>query len=231
MQNGTTYKQKSVYSELIQLHFDYSEIKNSKVYGFVIPPLWVLSKIVYKSRCHGKENVPAEGKLIIACNHVAFSDPALIVANCPRNVHYMAKSELFENPALAKLFSLMNAFPVKRATSDRRALRYAKEILDNGGALGIFPEGRRVRGGVRPTEGRSGIGYLARVTGADVLPCCIYKKEKTIRSVAVVRFGKVIKNSELGFDGDDKSAEMKRATALIMNRINDLWEEERCNWR
>ncbi len=210
------------------MHFDYSQVKDSKLYGFVVPPLWVLSKIVYKSHCSGKENIPSEGKLIIACNHVAFSDPALIVANCPRRVHYMAKSDLFENPVLAKLFAQMNAFPVRRATSDRKALRYAKEILDGGGVLGIFPEGRRVRGGVRPQEGRSGIGYLARVTGADVLPCCIYKKEKPFRSLARVRFGTVIKNSEMGFEGNDKSAEMKRATVLIMNRINELWEEERC---
>lgn len=210
------------------MYFDYSKIKDHKVYPFVVPPLWVLSRIVYESRCYGRENVPKEGKLIIACNHVAFSDPTLIVANCPRKVHYMAKSDLFENPFVSVILRNMNAFPVRRWKSDRKALRYAKEVLDRGWALGIFPEGKRVRGGVPPTEARTGIGYLARVTGADVLPCCIYKVQRPVHSKAIVRFGTVIKNSELGFVGEDKSAEMKRASELIMNRIKELWEEERC---
>lgn len=210
------------------MYFDYSQIKEHKLYPLLVPPLRVLSRIVYESRCYGRENVPEEGRLIIACNHVAFSDPALIVANCPRKVHYMAKSELFENPLLAKLFKNMNAFPVKRATSDRNAIRYAREILDKGWVLGIFPEGRRVRGGVPPTQGRTGIGYLARITGADILPCCIYKVERPFRSKAIVRFGKVIKNSDLGFEGKDKSKEMKEASALIMKKIKELWEEESC---
>lgn len=210
------------------MYFDYSEIKDHKIYPFVVPPLWVLSRIVYESRCVGKENIPKTGKLIIACNHVAFSDPALIVANCPRKVYYMAKSDLFENPFVSVILRNMNAFPVKRWTSDRNALRYAKEVLDRGWALGIFPEGRRVRGGVPPTEARTGVGYLARVTGADVLPCCIYKEQRIIRSKAIVRFGTVIRNSELGFKGEDKSAEMKKASEIIMERIKELWEEERC---
>lgn len=210
------------------MYFDYSKIKDHKIYPFVVPPLWLLSRIVYESRCYGRENVPKEGKLIIACNHVAFSDPALIVANCPRKVFYMAKSDLFQNPFSAVILRNMNAFPVKRWKSDRKALRYAKEVLDRGWALGIFPEGRRVRGGVPPTEARTGIGYLARVTGADVLPCCIYKVQRPIHSKAIVRFGTVIKNSELGFVGEDKSAEMKRASELIMNKIKELWEEEKC---
>ena len=208
--------------------FDYSQIKDHKLYRFVVPPLWVLSRIVYESECYGRENVPSEGKLIIACNHVAFSDPALIVANCPRTVHYMAKSELFENPAYAFLFRNMNAFPVKRCSSDRKALRYAIEILEKGWVLGIFPEGRRIGADKAPTDARTGIGYIARISGADILPCCIYKKNRVIRSKATVRFGKVIRNSELGFEGKDKSNEMKLASEMIMNKIKELWEEERC---
>lgn len=210
------------------MKFDYSKIKKHKLYPVLVPHLWVLSRIVYESDCYGKENVPLNGSLIIACNHVAFSDPALIVANCPRTVHFMGKSDLFENPALALLLRNMNAFPVRRWTSDRQALRYAKQVLDNGWVLGIFPEGRRVRGGVPPTEARAGIGYLARVTGADVLPCCIYKEQRKVRSKAIVRFGEVIKNSELGFKGEDKSAETRIASAIVMDKIKQLWEEEKC---
>lgn len=210
------------------MYFDYSEIKNHKLYHLVVPLLRMLSGIVYKSRCYGRENVPATGKLIIACNHVSFSDPALIIVNCPRTVHYMAKSELFMTRGYAFAFTNMNAFPVRRCSSDRKALRFAKEILDRGWALGIFPEGRRIGADREPTDARSGIGYLARISGADVLPCCIYKRDRIIRSRVVVRFGRLIKNSELGFEGNDKSLETKRASDIIMKRIKELWEEERC---
>ncbi len=209
------------------MYFDYSKPpKNHKIYPFVKPPLWLASHIVYEYRCRGRENIPETGSLIIACNHVAFSDPALIVANCPRKIHYMAKSDLFENPLSAVVLRNMNAFPVKRWTSDRKALRYAKEVLDRGWVLGIFPEGRRVRGGLPPVEARTGVGYLAKMTGADILPCCIYKKHKKFRSDITIVFGTVIKNSDLRFKGINKSEEMKNASNIIMDRIKELWQAE-----
>jgi 1-acyl-sn-glycerol-3-phosphate acyltransferase len=189
------------------------------------PFIKVLSHIVYSSKCIGRENVPLEGKLIIACNHVAFSDPALIVVNCPRKIHYMAKSDLFENRVFAAVLKKMNAFPVKRWTSDRNALRYAVRILESGGTLGIFPEGRRVRGGAQPVEARKGIGYIARKTGADVIPCCIYKIKKRYRSELTIVFGTVIKNSELFSEGEiiSSSDSAKFASSIIMDRIKELW--------
>lgn len=210
------------------MQFDYSQVKAHKLYPFVKPVLYALSHIVYDASCTGRENVPSEGKLIIACNHVAFSDPALIVANCPRTLHYMAKSELFEKPLFSFIFTSMNAFPVRRCSSDRKALRYATEILKRDWVLGIFPEGRRIGADRPPTQARNGIGYLAGLSGADVLPCCIYKKNRRIRSKVIIRFGRVIRNSELGFEGKNRSFEIKRASEIIMNRITELWEEESC---
>ncbi|MBR5826945.1 MAG: 1-acyl-sn-glycerol-3-phosphate acyltransferase [Clostridia bacterium] len=207
------------------MEFDYTSVNNSFVYNLVKLPLWIASHITYKYRCKGRKNIPSEGRLIIACNHVAFSDPALIVVNCPRKIHYMAKSDLFENPAFALLLTKMNAFPVKRWTADRNALKYAIKVLESEGVLGIFPEGRRVRGGVQPVEARKGIGYIAKKTGADVLPCCIYKIKKRYRSELVLVFGTVIKNSEL-FSADEKSTSSdsaKAASSIIMDRIKELW--------
>ena len=210
------------------MYFDYSvHPKAHLLYPVLKLPLLAASHAVYKYRVKGRKNVPEKGSLIIACNHVAFSDPALIVANCPRTVHYMAKSDLFENPLFASLLRNMNAFPVRRWSSDRNALRYARKVLDGGGVLGIFPEGRRVRGGLQPVEARKGIGYLARMTGADVLPCCIYKINKRYRSELTLVFGTVIKNTELGFGGAGYSEEAARASETIMNRIRELWNQEK----
>ena len=211
------------------MYFDYSSVSEHKTYILVKPVLKILSHIVYSSKCIGRENVPKEGKLIIACNHIGTPDPGFIVANCPRRIHYMAKSELFRRKDLSKLFSLMNAFPVVRCSADRKALRYALDVLGKDWALGIFPEGRRVRNSesVSPVDGLSGVGYLARLSGADVLPCCLYREPegRCFRPKVIVIFGKVIKNKDLGFEGINKSKETKNASKIIMDEIKALWNE------
>jgi len=211
------------------LYFDYSTLKEHNTYTIVKPVLTALSHIVYSTRCIGKENVPKTGKLIIACNHIGTPDPGFIVANCPRKVHYMAKSELFEKKPLSKLFTLMNAFPVVRCSADRKALRFALEILKQDWVLGIFPEGRRVRNSesFSPVDGLGGVGYLARLSGADVPPCCLYREPdgRVLRPKVVVIFGHVIKNSDLGFHGENRSAETKQAAKIIMDEIKFLWDE------
>ena len=206
------------------MDFDYESINISFVYNLMKLPLWIASHIVYRYRCKGRKNIPSSGSLIIACNHVAFSDPALIVVNCPRKIYYMAKSDLFENRALAVLLKKMNAFPVRRWTADRKAIRYAVKVLRNGAVLGIFPEGRRVRGGIEPVEARKGVGYIARISGADVLPCCIFKIEKRIRSEIVLVFGETIKNKDL-FSSEEQSSSdsAELASSIIMDRIKELW--------
>lgn len=206
------------------MNFDYNRSYRGILYPVIKPPLLLLSHGVYKYRCVGKENVPKRGPLIIACNHVAFSDPALIVANCPRKVNFMAKSDLFENPVFSLVLREMKAFPVVRWKPDRRALRYACDILSQGGAVGIFPEGRRVRGEKEPVDARNGIGFLASVSGADVLPCCIYKFKECRRSELTLAFGTVIKNEQLFSDGARTSQKVRDASETIMNRIKELWK-------
>lgn len=214
------------------MYFDYSDgVKNHKIYYLGKALANVLSYLVYtRMNVKGKENIPCEGGLIIASNHIAFSDPAVIVAHCPRTVHFMAKSELFEDPLKAVFMRNMNAFPVIRNHSDRNALRYAKSIIDKGQVLGIFPEGQRVRRS-SPTSGKSGVAYLARVTGADVLPVCIYRSpdDDGIRHSLMLIYGKVIKNSSLGFKGKNRGEELSAAAEIIMDAIRKLWEEENEN--
>ena len=209
------------------MYFEYSSLIEHKTYAVVRPVLRFLSHIVYSTRCYGRKNAVSDGKLIVACNHIGTPDPGFIVAYCPRSVHYMAKSELFERRSLSYIFTLMNAFPVVRCSADRKALRYALEILKRDWALGIFPEGRRVRSteSVSPTDGLGGVGYLALLSGADVLPCCLYRKpdSRRFRPEVKVIFGKIIKNSELVFNGTSKSEKAKTATEIIMNRIKTLW--------
>lgn len=213
------------------MHFDYSKNNDRNFYKIAIPLIKAYAAAHFSISCKGQENIPEQkGKLIIACNHISFADPAVIVSYFPYSVHFMAKSELFENPFTAFIMSNLNAFPVRRGLNDKAALKYACKILSEDKILGIFPEGRRVRSAV-PEKAKRGVAFIARYTGADVLPVSLYldPKEDVMRPRITLRFGRVLKNSEL-FKGDcDKSRELEKAADYIMNTIEKLWEKKHGN--
>lgn len=205
------------------MRFDYNRKYNTFLYFALRPLTAILCRMVYDFRCIGRENIPVGHKLIVASNHKAFSDPAIIMGSFKDKIYFMAKSELFQNKMLSFLFRHLGAFPVKRNTADRKALRYALSILKENGTVGIFPEGRRVRDENEPEDFKNGVSFLAYYSKADVLPCCIYKKKKLLRSRVILIFGKVIRNEELFPDGKRTSECIQTASDTIVTRIKELW--------
>ena len=117
----------------------------------------------------GAENIPEEGPVIVASNHAANIDPPYLSQIMDRQLHMMAKEELFKVPVLGRYIRALAAFPVKRGTADRAALREAVERLKQGHVLGIFPEGTRSPDGtLGPAE--KGFALIARQTGAPIVP-------------------------------------------------------------
>lgn len=204
------------------MYFDYEKKDDRSFYKVAVPFIKAFANAHFKLSCIGKENIPKEkGRLIVACNHISFADPAVIISHFPYSIHFIAKSELFENPITAFFVTNLNAFPVRRGLSDRSAVKYACDILNQDKILGIFPEGRRVRSAV-PEKAKRGVAFIARRTGADVLPTCIYMdpKEDVFRQHITLRFGRVLKNAELFGDGQS----LDEAAECIMNNIEKLWE-------
>lgn len=126
---------------------------------------------------HGRENVPKSGAVIIAPNHVSMFDPPLVGCATPRLVTTMGKAELFDKKTfglkiLGFIIQHMGTFPVKRGRSDRRAMRRAMQVLKDGGALVIFPEGTRTKTGeLGPPE--LGMALLAHSTKTPIVPAFI----------------------------------------------------------
>ncbi len=209
------------------MKFDFSVLKEPKLYDLMMPVAKAVLKVMYDINCSGTENVPESGGFIIASNHIHFFDPVMIAVNCPRTCHFMAKSDLFSKPIFGSFLKAMNAFPVKRGTSDKNALSFAKKLIDNGWVLGIFPEGTRSKSFI-PQKAKNGCAYVAKRTGADVLPVSIYRTpgKKSIRPKITLRFGELIQNEVFGFSDEYQSSQIRAAAEYIMKKISELWSLE-----
>jgi 1-acyl-sn-glycerol-3-phosphate acyltransferase len=135
--------------------------------------IWAYIRLFHSFKCFGVEKVPLKGRIIIVGNHGSFIDPGLIAFSVKRPMFYMAKAELFKNPALAFLMRLINSFPVKRTGADRAAMNHAMRLLNEDKGLCLFPEGTRTLDG-KLGEFKSGAAYLALVTGTDIIPAALF---------------------------------------------------------
>jgi len=139
-----------------------------RLYPFAKGLLSILLKIK-GYRIKGLENLPSEGPVIVACNHLSLWDPIIVGCTMNRPVYFMAKEELFELPVLGKLLPELGAFPVKRGQGDIGAIRKSIAVLKEGKVLGIFPEGTRSKSG-ELQEALSGIALIMEKSKAPVLP-------------------------------------------------------------
>lgn len=182
-----------------------------------------LARLIWRFRGLGGERIPASGPVVIACNHVSNWDPILVALGCRREVHFLAKEELFHNQFLGRLIRAYNALPLRRGTVDRRALRLAGGVLEEGGALVMFPEGTRSRDG-SIGSGRPGVGYLACTSRAPVVPAYITGSQAlgraflTRRPVSVA-YGEPIESGEL--QGRQSHLELTRRVMEAMGRLKE----------
>lgn len=130
---------------------------------------WAFFKPYTRLVVTGRENVPMNGPLIVAPVHLSNLDPPVTTVSLPRPIAFMAKKELFEVKVFGPLIKSLGAFPVKRGGGDLSAFKLALEILSDGQALLVFPEGSRGDGATMG-EIQSGVALLAKRSGAQVLP-------------------------------------------------------------
>lgn len=153
------------------------------IYALFRAGIRLLARIVLgpRLRIDGMDHVPRTGAVLIVGNHVGTVEPPLTGVFIPRlDVYYMAKSELFRNRLLGWLFRRNHAFPVVRDSADRNALRFALRALHAGHVVLVYPEGTRSWDGrtIQPTH--AGAGFIARHSGAAIVPVASWGSEKVI---------------------------------------------------
>ena len=139
---------------------------------------WVLKilltpvlRLVFRIRSEGTQHVPRRGPAILASNHRSFIDSIFLPLVVRRRVTFVAKAEYFESWKTAWFFRAVGMIPLKRGggSASERALAAAREVLDKGGILGIYPEGTRSPDG-RLYKGHTGAARLARDCDAPIVP-------------------------------------------------------------
>ncbi len=189
----------------------------------------------------GLENVPIDGPFIVASNHLSFLDSVIIQALMPRKVGFFAKAEYFTGTGLKgklmkSFFEGVGSIPVERGeqAASVAALKTLLDILEDGGGVGIYPEGTRSRDGLL-YRGRTGVGWLTLTTGAPVVPVGLEGTEKLqpagSNGVKPQHFSMRV-GEPLYFDklGPDHSLPVRRdATDRIMDAIAALSGQERAS--
>ncbi len=142
------------------------------VYEVVRIALSLMAWILFRVRGVHAERVPATGPVILAPNHFSFLDHFFLGTPLRRKVHFMAKSQLFK-PPLQFVYSHGGVFPVRRGFGDSDAFTTAVAILDRGDTMAMYAEGGRSRSGELSSKPRRGIGRLALLSGAPIVPVAI----------------------------------------------------------
>jgi len=132
-----------------------------------------LFKPVFKFKVIGRENVPKEGPLLLACNHASYLDPVLLATALPRRVNLLARENLFDKAWKRFILLRWKSIPMRREQLDKGVLKTVMGLLKEGEIVGLFPEGTR-----SPDEnllpGKAGVGMLVSFAKLPVLP--VYMK-------------------------------------------------------
>ena len=190
----------------------------------------ILLLLFTRRRVRGRENIPRQGTLIVVANHLSLIDPPLVDSILGRRAAFMAKEELFHSRIAGYIMGGLGAFPVNKGRPDRRALHRAMQVLADGQALVIFPEGMRSKSG-RLGLAFPGAALVALRSGAPLVPIGISGTEgiKGLswlwrRPKITVAIGKTFTlppiSGKLTGDG------LARLTDVIMVRIAELLPPE-----
>ncbi|GAB4536435.1 MAG: lysophospholipid acyltransferase family protein [Anaerolineae bacterium] len=197
--------------------------------------VWVITSALFRAVCRvetdGRSNVPERGPLIIASNHLHLFDPPLVLAALPfREITVLAAEKWAETWPISWLLKSMGAIFVVRGEVDREAIKKCLAVLEQGGILGLAPEGTRSRSGTMQ-RGKPGVAYLATRMDVPILPVGISGQKQIFgewkrlrRPRVLVRIGQPFKLPPV--HGQQKSEQLQEHSDQVMRRIAALVDED-----
>ncbi|MDR3053646.1 MAG: 1-acyl-sn-glycerol-3-phosphate acyltransferase [Coriobacteriales bacterium] len=205
----------------------------------VLKPIGILLfKLAFRYRVVNPElhkNLPSEQGYIVVGNHRSYLDPVFVILTLlPRLPRFIAKEEFFNSGFLAFLAARAGAFPLKRNSADKTAIKRAVKMLKRGELVGIFPEGTRIRFKEQVPVYHEGVALIAHLSGAPVLPVHITGAEKIcpegkrfFRCPSItLRYGEPLSITEEAFASLPKEERFAAFTNEIMARVAALGEPD-----
>lgn len=177
-------------------------------------------RVVFQPVVEGAARMPDSGPVLVCCRHISNWDPPVLGSFMKRPAVFMAKEELFRFAPLGVFLRLLGAFPVRRGTGDRTAVKTALSILEQGRVLLMFPEGHR-RPDSRTIQIERGVGLLAARSRAVILPVVTWGSYRPFGKLRIV-FGDPFTLPARAHGGGREQADA--AVRLIRERMQALLE-------
>lgn len=192
-------------------------MKEPLLYRLVRPIIKIFVKTVFKPTYIGLENIPKEGRVVLAGNHTNNFDCILLISSTKRVIHYLAKDSLTKG-LFGPIFKCMGIIPVNRAIHDKNALKNAIITLKEDKVIGIFPEGtiNRTKDIVMPFK--IGAVKMSKETNSSIVPFVITGKYKLFKKSVTIEFLKPIQI---------KSDNLTEENNKLMNIISTKLAEKR----
>ena len=192
-----------------------NKCKESKLYIIVRPIIKALFKFLYTPKIIGSENIPKSGRIILAGTHTNNFDCLLLMSSTKRCIHFLAKKELWSG-LKGIIFSNMGLIPIDRKVKNPDSLKLAKEYLENGKVIGIFPEGttEKEKGVLLPFK--IGAVKMAFDTNTMIVPFVIKGKYKLFSKDLKIIFEKPIKVENANLDEENSK---------LINIISSMMED------
>ncbi len=194
--------------------------KKNPVYRIFLVVVSSLLKLICALEVEGGSELKSGGAVIFVANHVTAIDPFVVAAALSkRSLNSLAKEELFKSPILAAFLRKIGVISVSRSRYDREAIKMALEILKEGRALALFPEGTRYRlgkGELGPLH--DGAAMISLLSGAPIIPLAITGTDKVLpKGAKFIRPAKVkVKiGTEIGRSNDRKEYTEKIRAAML----------------
>ncbi len=173
-------------------------------YLLLTPIMRVLFRLYYNPKIINKEVIPKDGPILIVGNHKHVYDQCLTIMATKRVIHYMAKKEYFDGK-IAWFFKLVGCIPVDRSIKDHNATDKALKVLNNGGAIGLFPEGTRNKTkDVFLLPFKFGTVSMAKKTNATIIPFGLTGDYKFRSKNLTIRYGTPFKVGDMDLEDANK---------------------------
>lgn len=189
--------------------------------------VWLYLHAIFRFQVSGRHHVPRRGGVLLAANHVSAYDPPAVGCVIPRPAYFMAKKELFGNPLMNLIMTIARCIPINRADIGHATLKRIGELLKQGQAILLFPEGTRSHSGAIGA-GKEGVGMIAAHNKVDVVPVHVaglYKVRGSVfrRPKISISFGEPVRVSAIVAEPGQQRRELYRTiTAAVFERIREL---------